>query len=68
MKNEKFSFYSMLSKFAEDWWLSCAQIYKSYLHCHFCFAHVIGNIVIKNNCHLQIYKSLMHGHFFASDS
>ena len=25
----------MFSKFAEDWWIWCAQIYKSYLHIHF---------------------------------
>ena len=24
---------------------------------HFCFAYVIGNIVIMNNCYAQIYKS-----------
>ena len=45
MQNEKINFSTMFSKFTENWWIYCAEIYKSYLHSHFLFTHVIGNIV-----------------------
>ena len=59
MQNEKISFSSMFSKFTDDWWISCAKIYKSYLHSHFLLTHVIGNIVIIRNCFAQIYKCMV---------
>ena len=40
--NENILFFWMFSKITEDWCTCCAQIYKSYLHGNFSFAHQIG--------------------------
>ena len=56
-------FFTVLPKFGKDWCTFSVQVYKSYLHCSFCFSHLIDNINISSNCRAQIHKSYMHGHF-----
>ena len=49
--------------FAGSWCTCRAQIYKFYMHSHFCFCDLTGNIVLSSNCRAQIYKSYMLVHF-----
>ena len=41
-------------------------IYKSYMHGHFYFCRLIGNIAICSNCSAQFYKSYVPGYFYFS--
>ena len=41
----------------------CFVSWWSYMHGHFGFCHLTGNIVISSNCSAKIYKSYRHGHF-----
>ena len=50
----------------EDTTIACSiYLYKFYIHGHFYFCCLIGNITISSNCCVQFYKSYMHSHFYA---
>ena len=51
----------------EDSTIACSiYLYKSYMHGHFYFCHLIGNIAICSNCSAQFYKSYVPGYFYFS--
>ena len=39
---------------------------KSYIHSHFYFCRLIGNIAIRSNCSAQFYKYYVPGYFYFS--